>query len=301
MAVDFGNLESFSLNNIHMGTTYGLYLGSQDSGLRNENIIPEHKQHTEEIVGMNGAYIFNENLTPRQFSLKCFISECTENDFRALQQTLSFRGKSKKLILDRRPYKYLNVMINGKIDWDFIWNDRIDLGDYYNAFIEIPFIAYDPLFYSNFDSTTLPGYLEDISSNPNILYYDSGMPFADDILPSSIDLSATPLSSTPISFQLYQGGNYYSKPTISLIGEGTNIKLHNITTDQEFTISSMTGNETILVNSQKGMITDGSQTMLKTSKFNGNFIIIDPGINELQLTGNGTISNLTITYKYCYL
>jgi len=301
LARSFGDLESFTLGGVNFATTHNVYIGQTDNGLRNEILVPENEIYQEDVFGKHGGYYFGQRYQSRKFSIQCFACEVTDNERRNIQRALSYRT-SKQLILSRFPYRYINAFIDGQINYDFIWLKNSDGLDIYNMFFTIPFYCTDPFYYSDFTSLNLPGYVEDHPSYPS-LYFESGMRWMEDIPSSSISLSSTPLSSTAISIQQYQGGNYYSQSEFKVVAstECSNIKIKNTTTNQEFTISHLNASEIIRVNGFRGAIYSDDYTALKTSQFSGEFIEIDRDINIIEVTGTGTLASMEIFYRYTYI
>lgn len=285
--------DSFKLGNDYLAD-FNVGIGSDESGLLEEIFTPSIENIIDDsIMGIDGGYYFNQRFLPRVFSIKCFFTDVDENLRRDIQRIFTFKTP-KKLILDRRPYKHINVLVNKQIDWRYVWQGDLSTGNLYSGFFTVEFIAIDPLWYSVFDSIGLPGYLEDINSHPDTLFYDSGMLYTEDMLSSAL----SNITSTK-TFQLYNGGNYKSKCKITLLGSGTNIKISNLTTGKNLTLSSMT-NETVIIDGCKGRIYDG--TILKTSKFSGSFVTVESGYNDMQITGSGlNLSSVEFSYRYTYL
>lgn len=283
--------ESFSLGGIDF-SGYNIYLGDYKTRLASEIFMPSYEVYASSVAKQTGEYYWGQRIVGNKFKLPCFAEQITELQKNQIQQLLNF-ATPVKLILDMRGYKYINVLLDGGINWEYIKTYNTYGDDIYTGFFEIPLYAIDPIWKSLFDSEDVLGYLEDTAYET--LYYDIGMYYADDIP------SATPtISATPTTFTLYNGGNYPSPCRITLTGTGTAIIVTNVTTGKTFTISSMSS-ETIVIDANTGQIHNNAGT-LKTSKFTGDFIHIASGINNMSITGTGAISLTTIfNYKYCWL
>jgi len=301
MAEIFDGLESFSLedsngNNVYFGDL-GLYIGGTQTGLRSEDFLPNSEDYVQSVIGNDKTYYFGSALRERNIQIPCFSAKVNEIERRNIQNNL-FTKTPKKLILDRRKYRYLWVKLSPKeVNWDFIWD-----GDYYNTFETIDFIAYNPLYYSYY---TAMDYELDSSKvySENSIFYNNDILLSD--IPSTIHNN---ISTSPYNFELYNHGNYESKIIIGLEGTGTNITVINNTNGESFTISSLSS-ENILINGEMGQISDSqisngiisTPTILKTSKFSGDFINLNSGINNFTITGNGLSLNAKFLYRYTYI
>lgn len=288
--------DSFKLDNDYLAD-YNIYIGSNNSDLLNETFTPGIENTIEDsVIGLDGGYFYQQRFTPRIFSIPCFFIDIDETKRREIQKIFTFR-KNKKLILDRKPYAYINVLVNKQIDWRYVWHGNKSIGNLYSGFFEVEFIAVDPLWYGIANSIEMPGYIEDIATYPDTLFYDSGMLYLEDLSPSYL----SNIKTSPTNFQLYNGGNYKSKCNILIVGSGTNISIKNITSGKSCTISSLSS-ENILINGQKGQISDINGLVLKTSKFSGYFINIESGMNDMQITGtNLNLVSIQFIYRYTYL
>ena len=285
--------ESFSIGGIHL-SDFNIYIASTKSGLPNEVFMPSKEIYTSSVAFQTGEYYWGQKLNGYEFTLPCIAHEVTEGQKNQIQQLFNF-DKPKPLILDRRNYRYINVVVSDKIDWNYIWSQlRYNLYsmDIFNGIFELPLYTPDPIWRSLFDSTDVLGYLEDIDNYPT-LYYDLNMPYLEDI-PNATQT----ITQSPTNLQLFNGGNIYSLCEIILIGSGTNIVITNTTTNQSCTINNM-NNETIIIDGNKGQI--HNNISLKTSKFSGNFIKINPNYNDITITGSNLNLTITFKYKYCYL
>ena len=288
--------ESFKLvdkndNEISLAD-YGLYIGSIGGGIPNENFLPDQENIVVDgIINLDGAIFQSQKLKPRPLNIPVFFEDKTEYEINQIKQKF-YCKTSKKLIWDRHPYKYIWIVNNGKIDLNYIWRAE----DKFDGFFEIPYIAYDPLYYSLFDSSTLPAYLEDVLSNPNYaqLFYDAGFPYLE-------DLEAYKYVGVVVdgSLTLNNRGNYESKLLIKLVGDCTDLTITNTTTGKSFDIASMTS-ETLYIDGVRGQIRD--ETSLQTDSFDGDFIKLEAGENIITLTSTAiNLSELEFIYKYTYL
>ena len=288
--------ESFKLIDSSGTETYfadlNLFIGNTSGGMSSENFMPNIKSVTvDDIVKKDGSIFQSQNLGERDIEIPVYFINLTEEEINIIKQKLYVRTP-KKLIYDRHPYRYIWVNSTKSIDVSYIWRG----GTRYDGIFTISYVAYDPLWYSLFDAGDLPAYLEDLpSSGHEQLFYDLGMPYEEDILPTSF-VNVT--SDGSLVLQNY--GSYDSKLTIEIIGDCQDLTLTNISNENKsFTINTMSS-ETIKVDGTRGIISNGS--ILKTNSFSGDFIKLVAGENIIVLSSTSiNLSSLNFIYKYTYL
>lgn len=287
--------ESFTLGNTHFGDTYNIYLGSDKTGMQEDVFLPSNEIYEETVSGMNGSYIYGQVIKPREFTLDVFAEDLDEYTIKKIKQELCF-DKPKKLILDTSPHKFIYVVINNKqIDWKYVFHKNT-----YSTLIELPFIAYDPFFYSWYTSLDTYDYY-DIHN----VFSNESMDFNNIEIPPNIITNIT----DSINFNIYNHGNVNSKIIIGIKGTGNSINLTNNTINQQFDISNL-ANEGILINGLKGQITDGEIVSgqminihsLKTAKFDGDFIELKSGYNNFSLTGTDlNLESVSFLFRHTYI
>lgn len=294
------SLESITLNNIHFGNTFNVWKGSDSTGLFSEQFMPENEVQSESVLGQNGAYFFNQIYKPRVFNIPLFGEHLTKDMIKKLQQTLSF-NTPKKLIYDTSPHKFIWVNINGEIDWRYVWTQDKYYNDLYNVLFELPLIALDPFYYSYYTSLDNYDYYNDIHS----VFAQEAMDFGNKGIPSNIITNIT--SGT--NFDIYNHGNMEAQLIIGLKGSGKNINIINNNTSKQCIISNMV-NEGILINGQKGQITDGEIVngqiinvhSLKTGLFDGDFIELQSGYNNFSITGTDLdLQSVSFLFRHTYI
>lgn len=285
-------LESFSLtdkngNKIYFGD-YGLNIGYTTGGFQSESFLPGANNNTiSDIINMDGELFQNQNLKPRKIQISTYFESKTHEEMNFLKQILYCR-EPKQLVLDRHPYKYIWVNSEKEIELDYLFRD----GSFHGILI-MEYIAYNPLYYSFFNSDELVGYFEDYPQYAT-LFYDTGMPYVEDVPP----VQFTDVNENG-SIELFNGGNYKTKVKIELEGSCTDLLISNVTNDLSFTISNM-NNEEVVVDGIRGQIRD--DVSLKTNLFDGDFIMLEPGSNIITLLATSvTLTNLKFVYKYTYI
>lgn len=290
-------LNSFSLDGVDL-EDFGLYIGTQgNSGLLKETFIPNSTDVTETVAGMNGAYHYGKTITPRKIEIPCYIDQLDETNKLKLQKIL-YAKKNKKLIFDDKPHKYIYVISDGEVNFD-----HIQYRDYQSGFIVLNYIAYDPMMYSYYtalDYELHQDYIYDYHSIFNNL----------GVLPSEVPSCSLTNITDNINFSLYNHGNSDEcKLSIGLVGSGTDIVITNTTNGKSFTLSSMS-NENILVNHNKGQITNGiinnglieDGNTLKTNLFSGNFITLNCEVNNFTLSATSlNLTSVKFYYRHTYL
>lgn len=273
---------------------YGVYLGQQSSGLWKDILIPANENYIDKVHGQNGAYYFGSVYSERKLSLPCYVENICENTLRDIQEILSIHIPMK-LIIDEHPYRYIEVVSDGQIDFD-----SIRINGYSGVFV-VNFIAYAPFwksFYTSLDYELHSEYIYDYRSifdNLSILPRD---------VPSCIFANLV----TNSYFPLFNHGNTDAKLLIGLTGTGTNIIVTNSSSNESFVISSM-NNENILIDGERALISNasittgivGTETALKSSLFTGKFITLKPKLNNFSIVGDSLNLSVQFLYRHTYL
>lgn len=240
---------------------YQVYLGSTKTGMLVDTLLPESENIVESITNRDGGYFFGKTLKPRTIELDLYFEEKSPYELDRLKKML-YCQEPHKLINDYLPDRFIWVVTDEDgIDLNYIWK-----GDFYSGYFSVKYIAYDPFYYS----------------------YTSSLLLDESTLTGNFTSKVTTVQ--------FNKGTYESKCIIKLIGSGTNISVTNTTNGNTFTISEM-NNQTIYIDGIRGQIRDSIG--LKTSLFNGEFILLESGNNLIEI--NGTNLNLTeISFDFYY-
>lgn len=272
---------NYTIGDVHLAD-YNVYIGRGKGGLWEEILVPDSEDYTEKIMGRDGELFFGTSFKARKIKIECFVDGIDENTRRYLQQILTMRTP-KKISRDDYDYKYIWAKTDGQINFQLVKQ-----GGLYKGFIELNLIAYDPFYYSFYNS--LEEYKYD---NPN-LFYDAGFLHVELMPPTTLNNI-----TGNKTFQLYNGGNYNSKMIITITGTGENIVITNISTEQQCTISAING-QTIIIDGIKGMVT--SADVLYNNAFDGDFLELKPQFNNLMIQGtNLNLSQVSFSYRFTYL
>ncbi len=280
---------------------YGVYIGREVGGLWQETLISNTKHYTQEIQGLDGQIFNGMNFTERRIQISAYVENANENKIRDIQEILTIT-KPLKLQLHRKPYRYIYVVSDGQVDFNYIWHHhKLAYGyeEVYTGLFTLQYVAYNPYYESFFTSLDVANFEYD-SDNPQF-YYDSGiLDYETDVFPSTISIN-----SNSKVFQLYNGGNASAKSVIKIKNNGIssidNLVFTNTSSSETFTVTTINAGEIILIDGIKGRITDFPETKLMTSRFKGDFMKIQPKINTLNFSTTDTaVIDLEINFEYRY-
>lgn len=233
-----------------------------------KNLFAEHVDNTFEVDGMDGTYYTGTRLTNKRRNLRMFVDSADENMLRDIKRWLAPRNIGK-LTFDESPYKYYIAKVSNTPNLEFKPQSDSSGGFVYSGYFNIEFVAYNPFAYSYVKSTDTFDYYEGVGELWNYnLYYDSGILYTEEM-----PLSTLENITSPINFNLYNGGSNKTKPIITVQGNADELTLKNITTGQQFTLKNLTNNITMIVDCQKGQVRVGDT--LASSYHEGGYIEID--------------------------
>lgn len=88
-----------------------------------EQILPEIKDRSVEIPGLNGEYYFGSDYGTRVIDLDIAFDYLTESQFRQLRKVFSTKS-NKSLIFDERPYKKYIAKLESPIELSYVCFDE---------------------------------------------------------------------------------------------------------------------------------------------------------------------------------
>lgn len=88
-----------------------------------EQILPEIKDRSVEIPGLNGEYYFGSDYGTRVLDLEIAFDYLTESQFRQLRKVFSTKS-NKSLIFDERPYKKYIAKLESPIELSYVCFDE---------------------------------------------------------------------------------------------------------------------------------------------------------------------------------
>jgi predicted phage tail component-like protein len=260
-----------------------VYIGSTNGGLQKEEFLPPLEYYTDTVTGMHGRFNFGQVYKERKITIPCYVDHITRNEKYELQRIFTF-SQPKKLIFDDEPFKYIHVLPDGQIDWERVWYKSDASG-----LLELQFVADDPRYYSYY--TTLDEYDEynDIHS----IYSNT------DLLPSDIPNCVLNNITNTTEFSLFNHGNCEAQLITTIDGSGSNISITNTTTGQNFIISSLNSQE-IVIDGIRGKVTIADT--LATNYFDGDFIELNSGMNNLKIDGTDlNLNKVSFLYRHTYI
>lgn len=116
-----GDFLGFEFAGVHSSTLN--IIRTSDGDRFDEEILPEIKDITVEVPGMDGEYYFGSTYGPRTFEISIAFNHLTESDFRKLRKVYG-RKQIGELIFDERPYKKYMVKIESPISLSYICFDE---------------------------------------------------------------------------------------------------------------------------------------------------------------------------------
>lgn len=238
---------------------------------------PEFTQKTVSIPGRAGDWDFGHEIGTRSFNipLKYLVNDKYERQ-RILNDLVAFLfdeyGKpiTRKLYFDYEPDKYYNVKLASRIEPERLM--------FTNTFT-LQFKADNP--YKNF---ILPS---------NEIVWGADIPFMSDILLDTGGSLGTITSAQTISI-LNQGT--LAKPlSITVQGSGTNVTFSK--GSQSFSLGTFSDKTIVIDGETYSVYLDGEETI---STLTGDFITLNTGVNNIQISGTGLNLTLTesLTYQY---
>ena len=113
LSFSFAGLDSSELNIVR----------TSDGDRFDEQIVPEIKDVTVEVPGMDGEYFFGSTYGPHSIDISFAFDSLTEEQFRRLRKVYG-RRRIGELILSERPYKRYMVKIESPIELSYICFDE---------------------------------------------------------------------------------------------------------------------------------------------------------------------------------
>lgn len=90
-----------------------------------KELLPSPSHTTAQVTGVDGKYFFNTTFPERKFSINIAYDDLKEEDFRKIENWLSFRQEGS-LIFDEQPYRQWTGKISSAVKMNFICFDDYD-------------------------------------------------------------------------------------------------------------------------------------------------------------------------------
>jgi len=253
----------FSFCGIH-SSKFNVYAVS-NGNTYTKPLFADFVDKVESVDGFDGEYYFGTNFNSKPRTVNCFVKDVDENTLRAIQNWLNPK-RIGELTFDEAPYKYYIAKISSNPEFNYM-----PMGDksrhLYSGNFTIEFKAFDPFAYSYANS------VDDYESLDPSWLYDSGILLDNETPPFRVEnITGT------TNILLYNGGNYRTKPIITINGSADELTIKNLTTDQKFTLTDLSNVE-MVVDCQKGHVR--VDDVLANSYHEGGFIEIE-GSNRVD-------------------
>ncbi len=116
-----GDFLGFKFDNVHSSDLN--IVRTSDGDRFEEQIIPEVKDISVEVPGMDGEYYFGSTYGPRSFDISIAYDHLTQEDFRKLRRIYGCKHIGE-LIFDEAPYKKYLAKIESPIELSYICFDE---------------------------------------------------------------------------------------------------------------------------------------------------------------------------------
>lgn len=107
-------MGGFSYRGKNIGDFGEIYY-APDASERGEYALP-YKVDEQEINGRDGAYYYGNHVEPREFDLRCYYEELTQQTKEDIMHWFG-RNTRGQLIFDDRDWVYYNVIPNGRVEF----------------------------------------------------------------------------------------------------------------------------------------------------------------------------------------
>lgn len=116
-----GDFTGFSFDGIHSSELGIVRVSTSDR--YQEVILPEIKDLSTELIGLNGEYFYGSTYGPREFEVSIAFDSMTEVQFRNIRRLFG-QTKICRLIFDERPYKVYLAKIKDPIELEYVCFDE---------------------------------------------------------------------------------------------------------------------------------------------------------------------------------
>lgn len=246
-----------------------------------EPMMPPTRDKTITIPGRHGDYYFGSYFDARQLDLSCgFNNQPSLQDTQRLIRELNTlllddygRPKTVELVYDYEPDKHYKARVAGAIPVDRIARAGV---------FTIPMIAHDPFAYSNVWSD-------------EIVWGSEAITFQYDYLLGDDNHSGSHTITSPQVLTLYNYG-YAVKPTFIITGSATELTVS--ANGKSFSLPAFS-NATYEIDGE--LFTVKKDGVNAFNDFNGYFIEVVSGSNEINVAGRGIDIEMSIKYRFKYV
>jgi len=186
------------------------------------------ESYIETYEGHNGGYYYGSWYSPKEFTLRCFFED-SRIDKGIMSQVFNLfrKGKSGKLIFDKRPWCYYTATVTDPVEFD--------LKNYENGVVTIKMKAFYPFARSDIIvHTRAQKYHDDLMNNSAVFEkeeMDKDREFTNLIV----------YHSNPLQIKLANPGQEYAALGVALAGDvGEGVIISNNTTGQSMKLVAIT-------------------------------------------------------------
>jgi phage-related protein len=274
-----------------------LYIGSTGSGMTKGIGVLNNSLITKRALQRDGSYFFSANKNPRVMNINMYFHEATQQNIQDMMGRLNFKTL-KKIVFDGQADRYIYAVPEGQGIFNFTeW--EADDTDYYSGSFVYKLFCPDPYFRSLIDGGDGIPYEEKrltmTSTYPYPFKYNQLFRYVEKY--GTADYTSITINT---DFTLTNFGNADAYTAIRLTGDCTNLTITNNSTNKSFDITSMSS-EDVVIDSEKGLITDLAGSILKTSLFSGSFINLQSGDNSMTISADSmNISVMNWSWRHTY-
>lgn len=236
-------MGGFSYRGKNIGDFGEIYY-APDASERGEYALP-YKVDEQEINGRDGAYYYGNHVEPREFNLRCYYEELTQQ---TKEDIIRWFGRNTKgrLIFDERNYVYYDVIPNARVEFDD-YRGMTCNGLRYKGILTIHLKAYCP--FGKLMASALVNNVPVLGVNAyvDISILGEATTAADDetLILLSYREPSKQYDLTATSFYIYNPGTEATPLRIRLAGDAENGTITNVTNGKRCVVKGMTqGNTT---------------------------------------------------------
>lgn len=240
---------------------------------------PPTRDKTLTIPDRHGAYDFGAYLGPMDFSLDCSV---ITSDNREIQRIIDQvkrllfdeRGRPKdvKLVYPYEPDKHYNVRFRGQMS---------ALRAFYKGEFDLPFTAFDPFLYSNV-------------SNDEVLWGSQIITFEYDYVFGHTGGNVMTITS-PQTVLVTVNGDLL-RPIIRIDGSGNNVGFS--VNGKSFNLENFSNTSWEINGHNYTVLKNGESSF---GEFDGDFLELINGQNEIQISGSSLNFDLQISFRDKYI
>lgn len=275
-------MGGFSYRGKNIGDFGEIYY-APDASERGEYALP-YKVDEQEINGRDGAYYYGNHVEPREFVLRCYYEELTQQDKEDIMHWFG-RNTRGRLVFDDRDWVYYNVIPNERIHFDD-YRGMTCNGLRYKGIMTISLKAYCP--FGKLMENALVNQVARIGIDAfvDISILGNATTGGDNetIILMSYQNPSTHFDGNVTSVYIYNPGTEATPLLIEMAGTATDGVITNVTNGKKCAVNGMTeGNttdvgKTLHIDAETGRVTlvGSIDTQLAFEMHDYGYIWLDP-------------------------